>query len=79
MLKIKGKLIFIKQNEAKDYEGKITPPSQTLQLQIIDPEKGFDIVNVKDKNFKYSKADLEKEIDVSLSAYSQTGIYYSVA
>lgn len=79
MLSVKGKLVFIQQVPAKTFDGKVSEPYQKLQLQIIDPEKGFTIVEVKDKDFRYKKDDVNKELELPVSAYSTHNIYYSVA
>ncbi len=65
-IRVKGTLANIKAVDAKDYEGKITPATQQLQITILNDD-GLDIINVKDSSFRFKKEDEKKDVEVSVA------------
>ena len=77
MLTVNGKIVFIKQVEEKKNADYTTPAHQKIQVQVMDPEKGFTIIEVKDKEFKYKKDQLDKEVSLKVSLFSANDIYFT--
>ena len=77
-MKIEGKIIFVKVVPFSDAFDKEVPEHHRLQIQSLDPEQGYVIHDVKDKDKKYSEKDIGKDLSFAVSLYSKTPVYMTL-
>jgi hypothetical protein len=74
-LLVRGTLSFIKYVEGKEYDGKKTPPSQKLQITVMNDD-GLSIIEVKDSDFKFKSDFVGKEIEIPVAYTAMNGNIY---
>jgi len=79
MFKIKGTLVRIVSVPEKITEKYTTPAHQVLQVLAELPNGKLDLMDIKDKESVYKKEMEGKTIDVDITVFSPSDIYFSVA